>query len=94
KSDILRKLCPAGTYVEMHPEDAAALGLRENDHVTIRSRRGHMTAAVYAAPTVRRGEVFVPMHYPEVNRLTHPSFDPHSRQPNYKACSVSIERSG
>lgn len=92
KSDILRKLCPSSAYVEMHPEDIAALGLMENDQVALRSRRGKMTASVYPAPTVRRGEVFVPMHYPDVNRLTHPSFDPHSRQPNYKACAVAVER--
>jgi assimilatory nitrate reductase catalytic subunit len=30
------------------------------------------------------------MHYPEVNRLTFPAFDPHSRQPGYKACAVAI----
>ena len=28
------------------------------------------------------------MHYEEVNRLTHPAFDPYSRQPSYKACAV------
>jgi anaerobic selenocysteine-containing dehydrogenase len=93
KSDMLRKLSPSHAYIEMHSDDAAALGLRENELVSIRSRRGLMTAAVYIAPTMRRGEVFVPMHYPEVNRLTHPSFDPHSRQPNYKACAVCISKS-
>jgi assimilatory nitrate reductase catalytic subunit len=92
KSGMLRKLSPSRAYVEIHPDDAAALGLRENDQVTIRSRRGRMTASVYSAPTMRRGEVFVPMHYPKVNRLTHPSFDPHSRQPNYKACAVALEK--
>ena len=56
----------------------------------VRSRRGELSASVYIAPTVRPGQVFIPMHYPEVNQLTHPSFDPHSRQPNYKACAVSI----
>jgi assimilatory nitrate reductase catalytic subunit len=45
-----------------------------------------------AAPTMRRGEVFVPMHYPEGNRLTHPSFYRHSRPSNYKACAVAIIR--
>lgn len=92
KSDILRKMSPAGAYVEIHPEDAAALGVRERDLITIRSRRGEMTASIYCAPTMRRGEVFIPMHYPEVNRLTHPSFDPHSRQPSYKACAVALTR--
>lgn len=92
KSDVLKKLCPSDTYVEIHPQDAAMLGLDEQDAVRILSRRGSMKAKIYMAPTVARGQVFVPMHDPEVNRLTHPSFDPHSRQPNYKACAVRLEK--
>jgi len=92
KSDILRKLYPAAAYVEVHPADAASLRLSDGETISVRSRRGSMTAAVYLAPTMQRGQVFVPMHYPEVNGLTHPSFDPHSRQPNYKACAVRLEK--
>ncbi|WP_265595000.1 nitrate reductase [Haloferula sp. BvORR071] len=92
KSDILRKLYPQEIYVEVNPADAARLGVKEHDPVTIRSRRGELVASVYIAPTVSAGQVFLPMHYPEVNRLTHPSFDPHSRQPNYKACAVVLEK--
>ncbi len=92
KSDILRKLYPQDVYLEIHPADAHELGLKEGDPVTVRSRRGKMTAAVYLAPTVQRGQIFVPMHYKEVNRLTHSAFDPHSRQPNYKACAVALKR--
>ncbi len=90
KSDILKKLCPTAAYVEIHPQDAAELGLKQNDSAVIRSRRDSINAFIYIAPTMQRGQVFIPMHYPEVNRLTHPSFDPHSRQPNYKACAVEI----
>jgi anaerobic selenocysteine-containing dehydrogenase len=93
KSDILKKLYPQEAYVEIHPADAARLRLKENDTVTIRSRRGEMQASVYIAPTVQPGQIFLPMHYPEVNRLTHPYFDPHSRQPNYKACAVTLDKS-
>ena len=92
KSDVLRKLYPSQAYVEIHPEDATAMGLQDHDPLILRSRRGEMTATAYLAPTVQRGQVFVPMHYPELNRLTYPSFDPHSRQPNYKACAVTIVR--
>jgi assimilatory nitrate reductase catalytic subunit len=92
KSDILKKLYPQEAYVEIHPADAARLRLKEHDTVTIRSRRGEMHASVYIAPTVQPGQLFLPMHYPEVNRLTHPSFDPHSRQPNYKACAVALDK--
>ncbi len=90
KSDILGKLYPSGAYVEIHPRDARRLGVVANQLLTIRSRRGEMVATAYIAPTVQPGQLFLPMHYAEVNQLTHPSFDPHSRQPNYKACAVAI----
>jgi anaerobic selenocysteine-containing dehydrogenase len=94
KSDILRKLYPEHVYAEIHPADAKKLGLKEGDPVTVRSRRGEMVAAAYLAPTVQRGQIFVPMHYREMNQLTHSAFDPHSRQPNYKACAVALVKNG
>lgn len=90
KSPVLQKLAPASAYVEIHPTDAASLAIRQGDRVKIRSRRAEIEATAYIAPTVAPGQVFVPMHYPEVNRLTFPAFDPHSRQPGYKACAVAI----
>ncbi|RYD43184.1 MAG: nitrate reductase, partial [Verrucomicrobiaceae bacterium] len=90
KSDILAKLYPDSPYIELHLTDARQLRVRDGDTLLVRSRRGQMEASVYIAPTVQQGQVFLPMHYPEVNRLTHPSFDPHSRQPNYKACAVEL----
>ncbi len=90
KSDVLRKLFPASPYVEIHPDDAARLGIEPSSPLVIRSRRAEMTATAHLTPTVRRGELFVPMHYAEVNRLTFPAYDPHSRQPSYKACAVTI----
>ncbi|MES2659144.1 MAG: nitrate reductase [Verrucomicrobiota bacterium] len=94
KSDILKKLYPENVYLEIHPGDARQYGLKEGDSVTVRSRRGELAASVYLAPTVQRGQIFIPMHYPEVNRLTHSAFDPHSRQPNYKACAVALVKTG
>jgi assimilatory nitrate reductase catalytic subunit len=31
------------------------------------------------------------MHFASVNQLTFPSFDPHSRQPSYKAAAVRLD---
>ena len=90
KSDILKKLYPEHVYLEIHPADARQLRIKEGDSVIVRSRRGEITAAAYFAPTVQRGQIFIPMHYPTVNHLTHSAFDPHSRQPNYKACAVAV----
>jgi anaerobic selenocysteine-containing dehydrogenase len=92
KSDILSKLYPSKAYVEIHPDDAKRFGLKNQEPVLIRSRRASIEATVYVAPTVQQNQVFIPMHYPEVNRLTHSAFDPHSRQPNYKCCAVQIRK--
>jgi anaerobic selenocysteine-containing dehydrogenase len=46
---------------------------------------------VFITSTVRPGQVFLPMHYPQVNRLTYAEFDPYSRQPSYKSCAVRID---
>ncbi|MCP5548469.1 MAG: molybdopterin oxidoreductase family protein, partial [Akkermansiaceae bacterium] len=91
KSDVLAKLCPQSAWLEMHPDDVKRLGLRDGARVRVSTRRGTMEAALYQAPTVRPGQIFLPMHFPEVNTLTHPSFDPHSRQPNYKACAARVD---
>jgi len=90
KSDVLRKLYPEGIYVELNPQDAEAAGVGANAPIGVESRRGRIEARVVITLTVRPGQVFIPMHYRETNRLTHPSFDPHSRQPNYKACAVRL----
>lgn len=91
KSKILRKLYPEECYLEIHPDDARERGILDRQPVTITSRRATITAQAYFAPTVQRGQVFLPMHYKEVNRLTHASFDPYSRQPSYKYCAVKID---
>lgn len=92
KSEVLRRLAPTALYVELHPADASRLNLENNDRVTVRSRRGAATAFVVVTPNVQSGQIFMPMHFAQVNRLTFPSFDPYSRQPSYKACAVRIDR--
>jgi len=92
RSAILRSLAPTDPLVEMHPADATARGLVPGEWVRIRSCRGRARARVVIASTMRQGEIFVPMHAPDANRLTEPVFDPHSRQPSYKDGAVQVER--
>jgi ferredoxin-nitrate reductase len=92
KSAVLRKLAPTELYAEINPADAAKLGIRPGDTVRVRSRRGSATASAFITATIQPGQVFLPMHFATVNQLTCPSFDPHSRQPSYKAAAVALER--
>ncbi|MFO1458952.1 MAG: nitrate reductase [Verrucomicrobiota bacterium] len=91
KSAVLRTLHPGECYVELNPADARRLRISMGQRVTVRSRRGAVDANAFLTPTVACGQVFLPMHYDGINRLTHASFDPHSRQPNYKHCAVTVE---
>ena len=92
KSAVLRKLAPTVPWIEINPADAGPLGVITGQRVAIRSRRGETTALAMVTPVVQPGQVFMPMHFAEVNRLTFPAFDPHSRQPAYKACAVAIKK--
>ena len=91
KSAVLRQLYPENIYVEINPADAARAGIKPGSRVEVASRRGKLFACAFVTGTVAARQVFIPMHYAAANQLTHPSFDPHSRQPSYKACAVSVK---
>jgi assimilatory nitrate reductase catalytic subunit len=91
KSAVLRKLAPTVLTLEIHPQDASRLGISSGARVAVTSRRGTADAIAVVTATVQRGQVFLPMHFEAVNRLTFPAYDPHSRQPSYKACAVAVE---
>ncbi|KAA5539701.1 nitrate reductase [Roseiconus nitratireducens] len=90
KSPVLRQLYPNRPYVEINPADAREMGVSNGELLALRSRRGSATASACLVPSIPRGHAFLPMHYEETNRLTLSHFDPHSRQPSYKDCAVSI----
>ena len=92
KSDVLKKLYPQNCYVEIHPDDAGRLGIAPNTEVQVASRRGQLRATAFVTPTVQPGQIFIPMHYREVNKLTFAAFDSYSRQPSYKACAVKVQK--
>ncbi len=90
KSAVLRQLYPAEIYVEINPADARRLGIQPEQRVVVESQRGSLVARAFVTYTVQPGQVFLPMHYEETNRLTLAHFDPHSRQPSYKNCAVAV----
>jgi ferredoxin-nitrate reductase len=90
KSAVLRKLAPTVLTVEINPIDARRLGIAAGGNVAIRSRRGTVEAIALVTATIQPGQLFLPMHFSSVNQLTFPAIDPHSRQPAYKACAVTI----
>jgi formate dehydrogenase major subunit len=80
--------------VEIHPDDAASLGVTEGDLVRLTSRRNSMVTAVRVSDRVAPGQVFVPFHFREAaaNLLTNPVLDPYAKMAELKICAVRIER--
>ncbi|QJB45769.1 molybdopterin oxidoreductase family protein [Dolichospermum flos-aquae] len=92
----IRKLHPQ-PFIEIHPRDAAALGIIDNQWLEVRSRRGTTKFPAKVTKAISPGTVFVPMHWgklwaddAEANALTHSEACPDSLQPELKACAVQL----
>ncbi|MEK6612938.1 MAG: formate dehydrogenase subunit alpha [Gemmatimonadota bacterium] len=83
----------SGPIVELHADDAAAMGVHDGDEVLITSRRGQIRISVRLSQRMARHMVFVPMHYREAaaNLLTNPALDPYAHIPSFKVCAVRVE---
>ena len=79
--------------VEIHPADAAALGVADGDPVRLTSRRNTMVSSCRVSERVARGQVFVPFHFREAaaNLLTNPVLDPYAKMAELKCCAVRLE---
>lgn len=90
RSRVLAELRPNGV-VEMHPSDAAKLGLVECDLVAITSERGHLETTLHITEKSPPGVVFMPFHWREapVNLLTSDALDPVAKIPEYKVSAVN-----
>jgi len=83
-------------WLEVHPDDAAALGLEDGETVTVRSRRGEIQLPARVTERIEPGHVFTAFHFPEVrtNLLIGPSADINTSCPEYKVVAVAIEPVG
>ena len=87
----------AEPFVELHPEDAVALGLRDAELARLEGHGGTMIARVLITPKIAPGSAFVPMHWTaqtspagRSNPLVAPRTDPVSGQPALKGSAVRI----
>ena len=80
--------------VELHPNDAARLGLQTGAWVDVSSRRGKITVRLLVTGRSPEGTVFIPFHFAEAaaNVLTDNRIDKRAKIPDYKVCGVQISR--
>ena len=86
-----------GETIDLHPADAARLGVAEGEPVRIVSRRGSVEAPVRLDPGLRPGLAFMTLHFPDqvpTNQLTIDTYDPKSGTSEFKATAIRVERIG
>ena len=78
-------------FVEIHPEDAAPLGVKDGALTRVQTVRGEAIALARLSDRQRRGDVFMPMHFTDAfapsgrsNALIASNLDPASGQPEFK----------
>lgn len=87
------------SFIDMHPQDALACGVREGELARVASRWGSMVARVQHGGGMPRGSVFVPIHWNDqvasdarVGAVVNPVVDPVSGEPEFKHTPVSVEK--
>jgi formate dehydrogenase major subunit len=86
-----------GETLDLSPEDAEALDLETGDEVQVTSRRGTVRVPARIDRALRRGIVFMTLHFPDdvaTNLLTIDASDPLSGTAEFKACAVRVEPAG
>ena len=81
-------------FVEVHPRDARRLGIEDGERVLVSSRRGTVGATAVVTRKMRRGCIWMPLHFAEdmANRLTNDAGDPVTGTAEYKVCAARIDK--
>ncbi|MFA4842856.1 MAG: molybdopterin dinucleotide binding domain-containing protein, partial [Candidatus Omnitrophota bacterium] len=81
-------------FVQINPEDAQSLGIRKNQKILVKTRRGELKVVAEVSEKVKQGVLWMPFHFSNepTNVLTNSAFDPVCKTGEYKACAARIEK--
>lgn len=81
-------------WIEIHPRDAKMRGVKHGDLIEVTTRRGRVECRALVSRQVRRGCIWMPMHYPEAraNLLTNDAGDPVTQTAEYKVCAAEVKK--
>ncbi|AEE14671.1 formate dehydrogenase, alpha subunit [Thermodesulfobium narugense DSM 14796] len=90
---VLEEFVPEN-FVEINPEDAKEIGVKEKDLVKIKTRRGEIVVRAKISAKPKKGVIFLSFHFSETNAniLTINALDPEAKIPEYKACACAVEK--
>ena len=81
-------------FVEIHPRDAKLRDIKQGDRIEVATRRGRVQCAAMVSRQVRRGCIWMPMHFPEAraNLLTVDDGDEVTGTAEYKVCAAQVRK--
>jgi predicted molibdopterin-dependent oxidoreductase YjgC len=93
RSKGLNEIYPEA-LVEISPQDAEELRVKDGEFVEVTSRRGKIKAKAQVTEKSGKGVVFISFHFHEAaaNLLTNAALDPVSKIPEYKVCAIKIKK--
>jgi anaerobic selenocysteine-containing dehydrogenase len=87
-----------GPFVQMHPDDARQLDLKNGQPVRVISRRGQAQSILKIDPDISPGVVCMPIHWNDLfaagsspNEAASDETDAISKEPALKCCAVLVE---
>ncbi|WP_312045957.1 molybdopterin dinucleotide binding domain-containing protein, partial [Erwinia sp.] len=90
----LQTLADEPGFVQINPQDAQALGIRDGQLVWVSSRRGKVISRANHNERINVGAVYMTYQWwiGACNELTQENLDPISKTPETKYCAVKVER--
>lgn len=81
-------------FVEINPEDARLMGIRDGTKVRVETRRGSVSVEARLAEGVCKGDLFLPFHFSEApaNALTAQYLDPVSKIAELKVSAARLKK--
>jgi ferredoxin-nitrate reductase len=79
-------------FMEIHPNDAEALGIKDGDKVLIQSPRGEIHSYAKIVDTILPKTIFIPITNREINFLTNDLIDSLSKEPDYNHSAVKVKK--
>ncbi len=80
--------------LNVNTDDASAMGIKDGDMVSVKSRRGKVKVKVKVTHVVPKGVASLTFHFHETptNELTICAVDPIAKIPETKVCSIKVEK--
>ncbi|MBZ2397802.1 molybdopterin dinucleotide binding domain-containing protein, partial [Erwinia amylovora] len=79
-------------FMQINPQDADALGIRDRQLVWVESRRGKVITRADVSERINQGSVYMTYQWwiGACNELTQDNLDPISKTPETKYCAIRV----